>query len=524
MVSKRLKIALAVTVALAAIAIPVGLSILVARQQATERERMRVLTYARDVLHRTEAMLGQIETGVERLEQAGESDPCSLRSLDVMRRVDLGSGFIQAIGRVDGNRMACASIGDAIGAGFDLGAADSVSPRGVKTRYRVRFPFAPDQEFLVIQLRDYAAIIHKGLTLDSTTADPQVSLANFSSSARRIAASRGVVRTEWIDALQGRHEVSFRDGDHLVAVVLSRSYYAGAIAAIPKQAIAAQTRSFARILVPIGVLAGLLALLAIGYIARLQQAMPAIMRAALRNHEFFMQYQPIVDLESGAWVGAEALVRWRRPDGEMVRPDIFIQVAEDSGVIRKITERVLELIERDIVDLFGRYPDFYISINLSSADLHFAGTVDALRGLAEATGARHGNLVVEATERGFLRGDLAREVIQGLRDTGIQIAIDDFGTGYSSLSLLNTLPIDKLKIDKAFVDTIGAGAATSQVVAHIIEMARDLDLEMVAEGVQDEAQASYLREHGVRFAQGWLFGRPMGILELMAALRERAEP
>ena len=180
-----------------------------------------------------------------------------------------------------------------------------------------------------------------------------------------------------------------------------------------------------------------------------------------------------------------------------------------------------EIVAADLPALLAIDPDFYVAINLSGPDLLTTNTVQMLRTVIRTSHARPSNLHVEATERGFLKADQARWMIELIRSLGIAVSIDDFGTGYSSLSCLQTLDLDALKIDKAFVDTIGTDGATSQVVPHIIEMAHSLELAIVAEGIETAAQADFLRRRGVRFGQGWLFGKPMNIASLSASLHEQ---
>ncbi len=170
------------------------------------------------------------------------------------------------------------------------------------------------------------------------------------------------------------------------------------------------------------------------------------LKVALKRKEFVLHYQPIVDLQTGQWVGAEALIRWLRPTGEMVPPDVFIKAAEETGMIRDITAQVIAMVGHDAPHFFARYPDFHIAINLSTADLESHATVEKLARLRQQIGARPGNLMVEATERGLMKADIVQRILSEIRSLDIYVAIDDFGTGYSSLSYLEKFDLDYLKI------------------------------------------------------------------------------
>ena len=521
---KKNAIRLAIVVAVAAIAAPLALTIHSARQSALAAEYRQLGAYARDVLNRTDATADQAAAGVLRLTTLDATPPCSDAELAMMREIDLASSYIQTIGRVVGNQLVCSSLG-VHAPPLELGPVDFVSVNRASVRVSVQFPFAAKYRFLVLERDGFAAVIHKSLPIDATTSETNVSLATFlrlgQGRGTRHLTSRGYVDPAWFNRSRESGEAHFIDKGYIVAIADSRKYGTSALAAAPQSNLDLRVRTFAMLQLPIGALAGLVLALTVGYVARMQLAMPALLKAALKQGELFVHYQPIVELATGRWVGAEALVRWRRANGEMVRPDLFIPVAEEFGLIRQITERVLALVTPDMAVLAARGLDVHVSINLSPADLHSPDTLLLLKKMLQATGTKPSNLHVEATERGFIRTDDARRMVDDIRAAGIGVAIDDFGTGYSSLSHLQSFHLDYLKIDKSFVDTVGSEAATSQVVPHIIEMAKGLKLEMIAEGVETEDQANFLRERGVQYAQGWLYSKALPFEELLEGLTTR---
>lgn len=513
---KTVATVVAVIVGICAVSTPIAFTIYQARKWGVTTETEHALSYARDVLRRSEVTADQIGAGFSRL-IAANHEPCSEKEMALMRQITMGSSHLRGIGRVQGDRLICSSLGPH-GEGLPLGPREGRSRNGAWTRSNVSFDFAPRTNFVVAERDNFAAIVDKSLPLDANTGRPDVTLAAFSRATGMLLTAHGEVNPKWLDISRKNTESTFVDDNYIVAVVHSQQHHFGAVAAVPIAYLQREVREISLRLVPVGLIGGVALAFAMLYLLRQQRALPAVIRAALKRNEFFLLYQPVVDLRTGQWVGAEALIRWRRPDGEMVRPDLFIPVAEEMGLIRHISRRVMELVERDANGLFRRFPDFHLALNLSPRDLQTFDSVDLLKGLAHRLEAGPDNLVVEITEHGFMQTDVAREVLQRLRAEGIRIAIDDFGTGYSSLSYLETFALDFLKIDKAFVDTIGVESATSQVVSHIIEMAKALELQMIAEGVETEEQAAYLRAHGVQYAQGWLYAKAMPMKELLSHL------
>lgn len=232
---------------------------------------------------------------------------------------------------------------------------------------------------------------------------------------------------------------------------------------------------------------------------------------AVENEEFVLHYQPQVDLQSGKIVGVEALLRWNHANLGDVSPGRFIPIAEQSGRIRKIGKFVLQSACKQGVAWMNSGLNFgRISVNVSGHEFQSADYFDELERVIEKTGLPPECLVLELTESVLMKrkGENAK-LLKAIRDLGIQVAIDDFGTGYSSLSYLSGLPIDKLKIDREFIRDILADENDAALTASIIAMSHALNLEIIAEGVETEVQAEFLRSHECRYAQGYLFGKPV---------------
>ena len=259
--------------------------------------------------------------------------------------------------------------------------------------------------------------------------------------------------------------------------------------------------------------------------SRYQLSLATELRQALAGGRIDVEYQPVVELHTGRCVGAEALARWQRENGESVSPDVFIPLAEEVGLIQEVTRSVLKTVVADIKPMLAEFPGLSINVNLAPDDLRNVAFGDELAGILGEARLAPGAIKLEITERALVNNDASRAVIKHIRQLGHQVAVDDFGTGYSSLSYLQSFELDVLKIDKSFVDAIGTEAATSQVIVHVIEMAKSLGLDTVAEGVESAVQKDWLIEHGVAYGQGYLFSvaLPVGrFLEYVRANRRQA--
>lgn len=251
-----------------------------------------------------------------------------------------------------------------------------------------------------------------------------------------------------------------------------------------------------------------------------RQYIEANLRLALERQEFVLHYQPIVNLSSGQITGAEALLRWTHTEWGVVLPERFVPIAEECGLIVPIGRWVLrEACTQAKQWMDAGLPPMFISVNISALEFRQKDFFEGVRTILSDTGLEARYLELEITESVLMRdAESSATILHQLKNMGVQLAVDDFGTGYSSLSYLQRFPIDVLKIDRSFVQDIGTVSDNAIIVSAVIGMGNSLKLRVVAEGVENQEQLTFLRTQFCEEGQGHIFSHPLIADELAQLL------
>ena len=362
-----------------------------------------------------------------------------------------------------------------------------------------------------------AALVPAGLFL------PQVSMEGSPFSAYAHLATRN-------GTLLGVSGQRPQDGDASFAVTVKSEKFGIETAIVAPRAMVPAVNSSLRW---IGMLVvGALVLALAGFSILLPRRRPgnpvADIENALAAGEFVPYYQPIVDIRSGQLRGAEVLVRWKKPDGSLVLPGAFIPLAESSGLIRDMTSDLMRRVCSEAGSALGCRPGLKISFNFAGQLFSDATIVKEVRKIFSGSPIKLSQVVLELTERDPIENlTETRQVIAALQGLGVRIAIDDVGTGHSGLSYMLKLGVDIIKIDKMFVDAIGTDRNSTTIVETLVDLAHNMRMDVVAEGVENFEQVMHLRELGIRSAQGYVFAPPLpgsAFLQLVEAIDPVAAP
>ncbi|QQE88975.1 EAL domain-containing protein [Azotobacter chroococcum] len=476
-----------------------------ALSQAQEAQREDLENRGERLLLRLEQILGQLRQGLAGLElqPLRHCDPALVENL---RQVSFEHRFIHeasfaADGQLCSSRPRHAPAEPARPADFHS--------RGLDYWLTATHTADEDPAPLMVAQASFRVSSFRGHLLDAL--DPSDGLGVYLIPRGSTQALPILAATPPLTLLPGAADsaaLQLLDGQPFYALPGGNPDYRLALLA-PRAQLLERIREYWERLLPASLLLALLGGGATFWLVRRRLSLHGALQGALRRQELQVHYQPIFHLASRRCIGAEALMRWQRPDGSLTSPELFIPLAESTGQIRAITDFLLREVLEQLGDLLRNHPELYISINLSACDV----SAPRIGPLTERLLARHGvrpeQIAFEVTERGLIDLQAASRNLAELRARGHRVLIDDFGTGYSSLAYLQALPVDCLKIDKAFVDALGADAASSGVAPHIVRMARALRLKVIAEGIEREDQARLLDNEGADYGQGWLFAGPL---------------
>lgn len=504
----------AVVLALLGALVPISAMLHFSWNLAVRGEQAKLEHVARSVLARSNLTVAGAKAALRAM-AVTPYGPCSADHILEMRRLALNNRSIDEVGYFANGRLKCTSWGPTTDRIMML-PSDYSTADGIAVTVKMWPMVSGAEARMTLQNRDYNVLIDPVRLLDLIV-DPGIQLAVGTDQGAVIGTQSdpdlALVKSLLLDPRKGmddRQLFAAAGAEGLVAVAIESQV-----------SLLERFRRERNLLLPLGIFLGVAIVGCIIWLSRRRLSPLGELAIAVRNREFIVHYQPIIELKTGTCVGAEALVRWRQPDGSLVRPDLFVPLAEESGLIMPITDQIVEAVVRDMKSLLVANTSLHIAINLCAEDIKTGRALAMIQQALATTGIRAEQIWLEATERGFIDIDQARDTVAKARRLGHSVAIDDFGTGYSSLQYLQGLPLDSLKIDKFFIDTIGRNTATSSVTPHIIEMAKALRLVIVAEGVETGEQLDYLREHGVEFAQGWLFSRPLAAADFIAYYQHR---
>jgi len=500
----RKLISLVSGVLILAVLLPILLSVYFAHRNAEAVFHEELAEFADHAMFRTGKVVDQAVAAVDEINQV-KDHTCSGAHAEAMHRVSLQYRYVREVMFQENNHILCTSL-EAFNQSKPIGEPDRIGPDGYSAWYTTPPTPGFKRKMVYIGKPPHLALIDPMSFIDILPFGKYtLNIAMVGLGKNQLIASNSYyVPDDWRTPLtQGVDE--FQSDDDFYIIRRDNELGLAMIAWASREPMSRVWYEQLFIWLPIGLVISLAAgAFLVSILRRLLSPRNRLMDA-IKNHEISVVYQPIVHLQSGESVGAEALIRWQQADGSMLNPDVFIPLAEQTGLVTQLTEQVIEHIFTELGDWLNQHPDHHISVNLGVSDVHSLHILEVIRPYLARYSVKPGQIAFEITERGFADPKITAPIIAQYRKAGHAIYIDDFGTGYSSLSYLQDLDVDILKIDKSFVDAL----EYKNVTPHIIEMANALGILMVAEGIETPRQATWLREQGVQYGQGWLFSKAL---------------
>lgn len=488
----------------AAICLPTGFSIWLAHKQSENKFIEDVEGYTASIISRTDSIVRHSEAALKKSNE-WRGEICNQKHQDFMKKIAFTHQYIKEVLWVKDLIPLCSSLAiNSISVSFptpmritkggDYGWYTSINDLGISHKM---VALGKGNSIVMINPDDFVDVEQQSHTPIDVALIGLIKDTIFSS-------SKPLDLTIWKKIKQEKSQIV-----SLNNVIYNVQYFPGLnLAVVGWSSSLPLDKSWHNNLltmIPTGLIISIFLSLGVFRILRRLQSPYYTLLDAIDSHSITVSYQPIVCLRTQRVVGAEALARWRLQDGKHLSPDIFIPLAEQTGLIQKLTELILLTIFKDLGKWLSKHPDLHVSLNISADDLTSKRLFDLLGEYLLKWDVKPEQIALELTERQFTDPEVSRAILSKYRSKGHSIYLDDFGTGYSSLSYLQKLPVDVLKIDKSFINSW----EDMQITPHIIEIAHSLNLKMVSEGIETDKQRHWLIEHGVQFGQGWLFSKAL---------------
>jgi sensor c-di-GMP phosphodiesterase-like protein len=498
------------------VCLPVVLAVYFAHLRASSETQQHLRSFAQLVIEKTEIVIEHVNAAQDEAQQY--SGPvCTpehmLKLLDITR----SKLYVEDLIYARGNHFLC-STSYKPSVPYLAPAANYTRKPDISIFYYLDSPFYSGHKMTYMQRGNFIVVVNPRAYADVMSTDHNLAYGVYDTVTKQFFSLSDRVNLERLHGYILQENKNFTDEDRVYTVEKSKHRPIAVIVSTSGERFNNEWYHQLTLTVPLGMICSMIILLMWSRTRQQLNSPRRLLLRAIEKNQLKLHYQPIIDIESGKCVGAEALLRWMNYSGKWISPSSFIPLAEAEGLIQKISDYVINSVFEDFGEFLASHPELYISINLSATDFHCPRLVSVLSEKIEKYGVRADQIKIEVTERGFIDVPKTRPVIQAFRQAGFEIAIDDFGTGYSNLHNLQFLNVDILKIDKSFIDNLTTDRACYLIAEHIIDMARSLDLKTIAEGVETHEQVEWLQARGVRYCQGWYFGKALPPQDFIAWL------
>jgi sensor c-di-GMP phosphodiesterase-like protein len=505
----------------AAILLGVLVGYLVGRESILRVTRSRLTEYADRILQHDEEIASEAGSTLMAA-NASPDPPCSQADLELLRRLTFAARFLKDVGRVQDGVLLCSAASGKLANGVVLTAPDFVLPFGLAIYRDYPLNLPQGERAMVAVLRRSEAVLSPDIFADY----PQKPVHYFVGAVDR---NNGIVQTRTLGAVKVPPGVLnsqnvVRVGDELYAARCGHVYALCAVTHMSFPEIQRAGKPLLLVYMATGTASGLACGISFLMAGHKRRTHSNQLKRAILMGRLSVAYQPIVQLGSHRIVGAEALARWTDEDGESIRPETIIELAEAEGFVSEITRFVISRSLEELGTILAGDPDFRLSINLAPSDLADPRLLLLLDEELQDRSISTHHLIFELTERATSNREVAIAAIKRLRQRGHAVFIDDFGTGYSNLAYLTELNVNGIKINRSFIATLGTDSVTASIVPQILAVAKALSLKVVVQGIEREEQAIYFAtEDPEILGQGWFFGMPIPARSLMYLCAEKTE-